>query len=389
MATLLSKDELREEALSYLRAKIHSIIKNQKSVKMDKLTVQNLNYQLSICLIHYLNNDFEAELQTKLMKMTKLSEEKAKIKKEYLLTKESLEKQKELALQSNEETKKKFDDLEKYLYYMQERQEMNKNFLKENGGTEISITSLLASSANARKGGVLNTAADLSKFYSFYHSVAENQKRIIRETKEKSKKMFIQEIKKQSAAQFDKHGIEEQNQTIDQKRKKLKEMEDVYQTTIATINKHLHLNINTSYESSANFIEIKKSVKKALSEKTQRRKQRIINEIKMQIPDVEIDNYNDINKAIHEYIEAALLEKEAECQRILRRSSRREHKLRLKLAETLQEMRELHYQVNDSSSLIDEIDILKSEWQQQSTSLDRKMQILSQRMSKSSGSSFQ
>ena len=380
MSSVITKNELRDESLSYLRGQLHQLLKTQPINKFDKLTTNNLNYQLSITLVQTLNNDIEVELQDQLTKLQHVREEYYQQKKEFSIVKEITNQKIAEAHNENEKLAKNFSQLEKYL--MSLRSKHQKVQYIERNETEIRPSSILSFSNSSEIKNKLTTK-DIATEYKKLH---------IRNIKE------IEEVKKKCAdfynkaqkTQYDKlyselkiPQIEKENEI---KSRKLKELEEKYKIMIKLLNKKLKINLSSTFNADE-MMTNKECIKKALNNKVENYKQKLVSEIQMLLPGIDVSETCDMSTKVYEFINSSILEKENECQRTLKRSEMREAKLKANLSETLKELNEITNSI-DSSSILDEIDAIKSEWRQEKESLDRKMSLLSQKMNVFSSSSL-
>ena len=393
MSVVISKDELREESLAYLRAQLHNILKKQDICRFDRLTINDLNYRLSIALVHSLNNDTEVELEEQLSRLLKYQEESRKYKQELRNVKEETTKQIQNAHADNENMQRRFDDLEKFLFHLQNKQEKNINLVQQLNSfrqksslretTETELDTLFSSTNTPTSQRV----GDIASFKRDFIELVKQQKTLLQKSKTECKQLFLEEVKDKTQLLTINSGIKIEQRKMKEKEEELKRLQRIYSQTIATINHVLHLNLQTTFLDYSLIPDMKTEIKKALRQRIHSRKKKVLKEITHEMPGIEIDDTGNIYKTIQQYISATLLEKERECQKRLRKSTQREQILKSKLTETLYDIRQFRENTfEDSASLLEEIEGLRDEWAQEKKSLDQKMALLNQRMSQQSSS---
>ena len=391
---LLSKDELREESLAYLRMQVHSLLKKQKIWNFDRLTVNDLNYQLSVSLVHFLNNEDEMVLQDEITRQAFYQAEKTKIQKELTNVREDTNRQIQIAHRDNEDMQRKFDELDKYLRKLQERQEKNlkmmnqiNSFRKNTENIEQTETKLdTYYSSTTTYANYNKNTLDISQFKQQFIENIKKQKETLRAAKKECKNILMQEISDKKEQLTHDAGISLKKKKLKDKQDELRQLEKRYSQTIAAINNVLHLNLPTAFTDYSAISNIKTEIRKTIKAKVHKRKKQLFKEITKELPGIEITDTQNLSSNVQQHIALALMEKERECQRRLQKSAQRSQFLKTKLVETLSDIRQLKNSGLDStSSLLEEVELYRDEWAQEKKLLDQKMSLLSERVSQNSG----
>ena len=381
-----SKDTLRSEAFSYLRKSVNEIFQNQKkNYQLDRIALSSLNYQLALALSRTLNDEKETTLNVQLERKQKTEEILLFHQNELRKERQNAEEQIKAAHVNNEQMKQDFEKLESIVRRAKDGQNQRKRMYHKEIMQNSAV--LKRTAQEIREHQSLMQQLLLNNLNNVENEFLQTQKgynSILRETKQNCAKTIKSLLKGYGQNLIRNSALNQYKFDIEKKQRELNSEEQRYADAIRVLNSQLDLRLPTSYDPS-NIAFIKQQIEDALHAKTQKEVDKVRREIQKEMPDIVL-NGNNWQQAVDDYIKKNIEQKEIECQKILKRSAKREQKLKQKLDEVLQDLHNMQTSKMNSSRILSELSALNNGNQYQST-LDQKMSLLTQRIGANSSSS--
>ena len=382
-----SKDSLRSEAFNYLRKTVNEIFQNQKkNYQLDRIAISSLNYQLALALSRTLNDEKETTLNIQLERKHKTEEILLFHQNELRKERQIAEEQIKAAHVNNEQMKEDFQKLESIVRRakdgQKQRDKMYQKGVLRNSAVIKRTAAEIKEHQSLMQQLLLN---DLNNVQNDFLQTQQKYKNVFRETRQNCIRTINSLL--QGYGQNLMRNSKNLNQfklEIERKKRDLKNEEEKYRKAINVLNSQLGMNLPTTYDPSS-IAFIKQQIEDALYAKTQKEVEKVRREIQREMPNIVL-NGNNWQQAVDDYIKKNIEQKEIECQKILKRSAKREQKLKQKLDEVLQDLHSLQTSKINSSKILSELNAMNNGNQYQST-LDQKMSLLTQRIGANSSSS--
>lgn len=383
-------DDLREDSLRCLRSELGKLFQRQsKTIKFDRITLNNLHYQLALTLVQIINSDTEPQLQKELNTLVDYQKQLQFYQNVLRHEQQAAEEEIKRARLDTSQLRKSFELLENELMELQLRQKKRTELLKSK--TDAHYAELQAKSAVSGRGRMMlsSTRDSLANLKRNYSDLVNKQVFEMRDIQKKLTSYVKTSMSRIQNDALSNVNYNQQKQRTNDAKATLNKARKQYTEAITVINRLFEQNLPLNSTSDLRTDDLLRFVRDRYNTRVQSEIDNVKKELLSILPDLQFTGMS-IYDAITELIKRRIAEKEEYCKKILLRSAKREKKLKEKLAETLSELKQLRSRsFADSSRIITEINTLKNNYNNSQMTLDQKVMMLTERIkSPSSSSSF-
>lgn len=383
-------DDLREEALHCLRTEVSNLFQRQsKYIKFDRMTLNNLHYQLALSLVRLINSDDEPMVIKQIENYVQLQNQYEYLQNVLRHERQAAEEEVKRAHLDNLKLQKNFDQLEKELLELQFQHKKRSDLLRSKINAEfMGVQNNMTLSGKGRQ-MCSGSQKSLNQIRQDYMKFAQSLSNEMQSAKRKLLQYVRSSLKQMQNEEFQKSDYNIKKRQYDETKARQAQLRRQYTAAASALNRTLNISLPTQFSSAMKVDDMLRFVRDRYDAQVQSEINNVKNELKSLWPEMHFEGYN-INDAFNEYLRRTIELKEQECQKILTRSAKREKKLKDKLAETLADLKQLQSRsFADSSKIISEINSLKNSYNNQQSTLDQKVMLLTERIrSPSSSSSF-
>lgn len=381
----VTTEDRYDQVIEYLRESIENLV-NSKMVSPNKKRRVDPTY-VSSRLIEVLKNSLSSERETHLQELmaqlSKLNIEKENLERELIQIKGSTERETARYAEENEQLQKQFLEIENELKTIEWRQTTKESAYKEDlqkKQAQLQTMKSVIVKAHEIQHGLSDEVSDVKKAVQ---KMSKNQIKLIRRARElcteKLKEIIEFESQKQNLTEV--REIKSLQDTLLREKAEYRKNQKICQSllnAIWAISNEQPLDI-TPENFTENLNELKQFIQRALAYHRENAVAELKEEVRKQIPDLELDSENVI-ESVQNYISQKIQEKDQEYQREIKRGMEREMRLKKQLQETLSKIEQIQAEGDDNSNedemILSDFEKTKEEWDLQKKLLDEKMKML-------------